>query len=114
MQCPTCATPVSDAALFCPSCGHKLGDAAPAASVPVPLKTTSALNQDGYDWLTTLLLCIFLGHIGVHRFYTGHTTIGILMLFTGGCCGIMTLYDIIIIVTDSYKDIQGRPLIRKQ
>src|SRR6185312_1800790 len=32
------------------------------------------------DWLTTLLLCIFLGGLGVHRFYTGHTAIGVVQL----------------------------------
>jgi len=30
------------------------------------------------DWLTTLLLCLFTGTIGGHRFYTGHTGIGVI------------------------------------
>ena len=114
MQCPTCASPVSDAALFCPSCGNKIGAAAAVTSAPVPAKITPVVAQDGYDWLTTLLLAIFLGKLGVHRFYTGHTAIGILMFCTLGCCGIMWLYDIIMIVTDSFKDFEGRPLVRKQ
>src|SRR6266581_2587809 len=32
------------------------------------------------DWMTTLLLCIFLGWLGVHRFYTGHIAIGVIQL----------------------------------
>ncbi len=65
------------------------------------------------DWLTTLLLCIFLGQLGIHRFYTNHIAIGILQFLTLGGCGIWWLIDIILIVTDSYRDYEGNPLVRK-
>src|SRR6266550_2538430 len=65
------------------------------------------------DWLTTLLLCIFLGWLGVHRFYTGHTVIGIIQLLTAGGCGIWVLIDFIMILTDSYRDSNGLPLVRR-
>src|SRR2546421_8081068 len=64
------------------------------------------------DWLTTLLLCIFLGYLGIHRFYTGHIVIGVIQLLTGGGCGIWWLIDLIMIITDSYKDSYGRPLVK--
>lgn len=62
------------------------------------------------DWLTTLLLCIFLGYLGIHRFYTGHTVIGIVQLLTAGGCGIWWLVDLIMIITDSYRDSNGLQL----
>ena len=65
------------------------------------------------DWLTTLLLALFLGGLGVHRFYTGHTGIGIAQLLTLGGCGIWALYDLIMIATGSFKDAAGQPLLRK-
>jgi TM2 domain-containing membrane protein YozV len=65
------------------------------------------------DWLTTLLLCIFLGWAGVHRFYTGHTGIGIAQLLTLGGCGIWTIVDIIMIATDKFRDASGQPLLKK-
>ncbi|HLV99466.1 MAG TPA: NINE protein [Ktedonobacterales bacterium] len=65
------------------------------------------------DWLMTLLLCVFVGWLGIHRFYTGHILIGVLQLLTFGGCGVWTLVDLILIVTDNYKDANGYPLVKK-
>jgi TM2 domain-containing membrane protein YozV len=70
------------------------------------------LQSQQKDWLTTLLLCLFLGWLGVHRFYTGHTVIGVIQLLTLGGCGIWALVDFIMILTNSYRDSNGFPLVR--
>lgn len=52
-------------------------------------------------WVTALLLVIFLGGLGIHRFYLGYTWQGIVQLLTLGGLGIWTLIDLIRIITRS-------------
>jgi TM2 domain-containing membrane protein YozV len=66
------------------------------------------------SWITTVLLCQFLGTLGVHRFYTGRIVSGIFQLLTFGGFGIWTLIDLIMIYTDSFKDDMGLPLTRME
>ncbi|MBK7695313.1 MAG: TM2 domain-containing protein [Saprospiraceae bacterium] len=54
-----------------------------------------------------LLLCFFLGGLGIHRFYLGYTTIGIIQLLTAGGCGIWALIDLIRIITGDLKPKDG-------
>jgi len=62
--------------------------------------------------LAALLLCFFLGVLGVHRFYVGKIGTGILMLLTLGGLGIWALIDLILIVVGSFKDKDGRRVFR--
>jgi len=59
------------------------------------------------DWMVLLLLSIFLGGLGVDRFYAGSIGLGILKLLTLGGCGIWWLIDLIMIATGSFKDGNG-------
>lgn len=97
---------------FCPSCGNEVQNNAVVCVKCGCAMNGGAAGQSDKEWLTTLLLCIFLGGLGVHRFYTGHTGIGIIQLFTLGGCGIWALIDLIMIITGGLKDAQGRPLKR--
>ncbi|MDR1757762.1 MAG: TM2 domain-containing protein [Bacteroidales bacterium] len=71
-----------------------------------------AQNTGGKNWLTTLLLCLFLGWLGVHRFYTKNYLVGVLQFFTFGCIGLWTLIDFILILVGSYKDGDGQFLVK--
>ena len=60
------------------------------------------------NWVATLVLCILLGTLGVHRFYVGKVGTGILMLLTGGGAGIWWIIDLVIIAVGSFTDKGGR------
>jgi len=62
------------------------------------------------DFLATLLLCLFLGVLGVHRFYVGKIGTGLLWLFTGGLFGIGYIVDLIFIITGNFTDKQGNAI----
>ena len=62
------------------------------------------------EWLTTLLLSIFAGSLGVDRFYMGYTGLGIIKLLTFGGCGVWSLIDMIMIAMNKVPDAQGLPL----
>ncbi len=63
------------------------------------VKKTSKPAEEGKSQLVALLLAIFLGGLGIHRFYLGYTKYGIIQLLTAGGCGIWALIDIINIAT---------------
>jgi len=57
-------------------------------------------------------LSIFLGGLGVDRFYLGHIGVGILKLVTCGVFGVWYIVDIVLIAMDKVTDKEGRPLVR--
>ena len=64
------------------------------------------------DWVTTLVISLLLGSLGVDRFYLGYSGLGVLKLITCGGCGIWSLIDLILIAMGSLPDANGRPLRR--
>ena len=67
--------------------------------------TTAPVSDKGF--VAAILLCFFLGALGVHRFYVGKIGTGLLMLFTFGGFGVWVLIDFILIITLSFRDGNG-------
>ena len=59
---------------------------------------------------TALIISIFLGELGIDRFYLGYTGLGILKLLTCGGFGIWWIIDIISIATGKMTAKDGTAL----
>ena len=70
------------------------------------------ISESDKKMVPALLLCFFLGFLGVHRFYVGKVGTGILMIVTAGGLGIWVIVDFVMICTGSFKDKEGRGLQR--
>lgn len=100
--CHECGEPINKKAEICPKCGvRQYGNHGPFV--------VDSKEQER-RWIVSLVLCWFLGVFGAHRFYTGHTAIGVVQLLTLGGCGIWVLIDFIILLTGSFRDADGVPI----
>ena len=60
---------------------------------------------------TALLLCLFLGWLGCHRFYVGKRSTGRLYLLTSGLLFVGVIVDLVLILIGSFEDSFGQPLV---
>lgn len=66
------------------------------------------------SFLTTWLLSLFLGVLGIDRFYLGQVGLGLGKLFTCGGCGIWAFVDLILHLAGASHDKYGRPLAERE
>ena len=72
-------------------------------------KQSNQSNKQIQSKVTMMIVCWFLGGLGIHRLMMGYSNWW-LMLITLGGCGIWTLIDLIQIATGSMKMADGRDL----
>jgi len=114
--CTKCGAPMKaqDINKFvCEYCGNTVQIEQKTPILQRIVKAPDNNDSERKDWLTTLLLCIFFGYLGIHRFYTKDIVIGVVQFLTFGGCGIWALIDLIMILTNSYKDGNGQHLLKK-
>ena len=112
--CKHCRQKIPEDAVICTQCGRQVEELRQAA--PVQAQPQIIINNDNTNTNTNtntnnnygavprgreknkwvaLLLCLFLGGIGAHKFYEGKIVMGIIYLFTAGLFGIGVLVDFI-------------------
>jgi TM2 domain-containing membrane protein YozV len=107
--CSKCGSPSQQGSKFCPKCGAN-------SSSPNFEPNTNSIQNNAQlypadyvkkSWLVTFFLSLFLGGLGVHRFYTGKIVTGLLMLFTVGGFFIWWFIDFILVATGAFTDKKG-------
>lgn len=116
VMCVHCGVPPGNGTKFCWNCGETTDPAAEfCVKCGAGLRAAPTVSQ-GKSKIAAGLLGIFLGALGIHRFYLGYTTLGIIQLLLGiVTCGIVSgiwgLIEGILILTGSInKDAKGNPL----
>ena len=126
--CKFCGQVIDADCVICPKCGKQVeeikysrpdniiinnnNNASSSASASAMFGNAS--NVSPKSWLVTLLLCLFLGTICIHRFYVGKIGTGILMilLLMTGISAIWAVIDLILIILGKFKDKQGLLITR--
>lgn len=112
--------------MFCANCGKEIDDNA-VVCVNCGCATSKMTNTANKSMLTAVLLWLFLGSLGAHRFYLGHTNSAVLqMLLTiiGWATiiivigfvpllivGFWLLIDIFMMITGKLKPSDGSALV---
>lgn len=86
---------------ICLKCGHKLSGGSSLGN----LSSSASWVPAGKDKLIAILLCLFLGGLGIHNFYLGETKKGVVrivanLLLVGGI--ILAIIDFVKMLMDNY------------
>lgn len=112
--CVKCGVPTGQGVNFCPNCGNQTAPGA-AVCTSCGVALTQVVQGEQKSKMAAGLLGIFLGGWGVHNFYLGNTTRGIIQIVvTVVTCGVGALWGLIegiMILCGSIKtDAKGVPL----
>lgn len=110
MFCRFCGKTIPDGVKYCPECGNDM-------SVNDELQD-NVTNRAKFYYVSSksriiaILLCMLgiLGLAGIHRMYVGKWKTGALYAITFGLCLLGTIYDLYMLISESFKDTDGYPL----
>ncbi len=131
MFCSQCGNQVASGTTFCPVCGARMDASLTGSKVGQPIaaqtfQSSSSVAPYGVDPRSGLpyssrsklaagLLQIFLGGLGIGRFYTGHVGMAVAQIVvTFVTCGLGAIWPLVdgimLLVADDAKDADGKPL----
>jgi TM2 domain-containing membrane protein YozV len=58
----------------------------------------SSDNLNGQDKIVMILICLFLGGLGIHNFMMGETKKGVFRIIMSLCCGLGAIFALIDLV----------------
>ena len=103
--CVKCGVKTGDGNAFCANCGQPVApNAEVCMSCGVAVKKAGG-DLNGQDKIVMILVCLFLGGLGIHNFMMGETKKGVFKIIMSLCCGlgsIFALIDLVKICMGSY------------
>lgn len=96
---------------YCQACGASVAGDVVACTKCGTLQSTALMTIESEKRIApTLALCVLFGIFGVHRFYVGKVTTGMLQLLTLGGLGIWALVDMVLLIIGAFRDGEGDQL----
>ncbi len=103
--CVKCGVKAGEGTAFCNNCGKEIApNAEYCLNCGVALKKAAG-NLGGQDKIVMILVCLFLGGLGIHNFMMGETKKGIFKIVMSLLCGIggiLALIDLVKIAMGKY------------
>lgn len=109
--CPDCGSPMAAEDRYCPACRWDAQYPEGRAQRGLPASPRNLGPPSDKNRMTTLLLCVFGGFFGLHRFYVGRVGSGVLWLMTLGVLSVGWIYDLVMIATGEFADDQGKRVL---
>ncbi len=109
--CLKCGVKVGDGNAYCANCGKEIAPEATVClncgvAVATPTQQAAQDNKIGnYDKIVIILVCLFLGGLGIHNFMLGETKKGVFKIIMSVLCGIgaiLALIDLIKLCMGNY------------
>lgn len=102
--CKHCGAQIDADCMVCPKCGKQVEELKAAKPDNIVInnnntaKVTTVVGGKMKRKWVAFFLCLFLGWLGIHRFYEGKIGTGIIWLLTVGLFGIGWIIDLILIL----------------
>lgn len=105
--CVKCGVKTGDGNQFCANCGKEMAaNADVCINCGVAAKKAGAAGDlGGHDKIVIILVCLFLGGLGIHNFMMGETKKGVFKIIMSLLCGIggiLALIDLIKVAMGKY------------
>lgn len=107
--CQHCGAEIDKECVICPKCGKQVKELKSDNDKNIVINNNNSASSSATvisqviggrrrDKWVSFFLCLFVGWLGIHKFYEGKIGMGILYIFTLGLFGIGILVDLIMIL----------------
>ena len=96
---------------FCGGCRLDAQNPDKPASRSLPSSPRNLGPSSDKSRMTTLLLCVFAGFLGLHRFNAGRVGSGVLWFVSFGLLSVGWIYDLVMVATGEFVDDQGKRVL---
>ena len=105
--CLKCGVKTGEGTGFCANCGKELpANADVCMNCGVAVKKQAATGDlNGQDKIVMIIVCLFLGGLGIHNFMMGESKKGVFKIIMSLCCGIggiLALIDLVKLAMGTY------------